>query len=183
MTQSLVSSSRPEIKLTVKLQTGLSGWRRKLPALFPPVVKPGECAWLRRKTWGAGCRVFIRPFACLFLSRSVCLLVWGWPPWRCSTACALAINGEARSVQTKALAHLLYTVSHCQSCRTPPAHRLPRYPRDYSCVCLFFSVCCHPDAVIVLEDRFLGHCAVIVTSDFKRVDSHFSSWSCVWKLL
>lgn len=86
-----------------------------------------------------------------------------------------AINGEARSVQTKALAHLLYTVSHCQSCRTPPAHRLPRYPRDYSCVCLFFSVCCHPDAVIVLEDRFLGHCAVIVTSDFKRVDSHFSS--------
>lgn len=49
-----------------------------------------------------------------------------------------AINGEARSVQTKAPAHLLYTVSHCQSCRTPPAHRLPRYPRDYSCVCLFF---------------------------------------------
>lgn len=60
----------------------------------------------------------------------------------------------------------LNPVSHRQSCLTPPASCLC-FPRDYSCDHLF-SVCYHPSAVVMLADRFLGHCAVIVTSDFKR---------------
>lgn len=90
-----------------------------------------------------------------------------------------AIKGEAQTVQTKALAHLLYIVSHCQSCRTPPAHRLPHYPRDYSCVCLLSSRCCY-----CVGGQISWSLRCHSNQWFqKSLNSHFSSRSCVWKLL
>lgn len=106
-------------------------------------------------------------------------------------------NGETRSVQTKALARLLFSVSHCQSCRTPPAHRLPLFSRDYSCICLlvlFFSclltsqccfhvgeqiswsMCCHSNEWL---QKSLLVTVLILTLVLDHVYGNYCSVQCV----
>lgn len=175
VTQSLVSSSRPEIKLTVKLQTGLSGWHRELPALFPSVVKPGECVVETENLRAGLSRVYV--LFCVYTSLCMSIFV---------TLCvSLCVGVASLEVLDSLRAEIMERPAQSRPKHWPASSSLSptvsHVELHLSTVCLsslettaasaffYFPVCWHPNAVFMLENRFLGQCAVIVTSDLLLV--------------